>query len=74
MKAICINEYVGDTYMELTLGKIYNVVKKAKEIKFPDDKMRFFIINDAGYGSYYTRRVIIPLDEWREKQLNELGI
>jgi hypothetical protein len=72
MKAICINEYVGETYMELTLEKVYDVVKKGKSPMTKEES--FFIINEAGYGSWYTRRVVIPIEEWREKQLNELGI
>jgi hypothetical protein len=72
MKAICINEYVGETYMALTLGKVYDVVKKGKSPMTKEESL--FIINEAGYGSWYTRRVVIPLEEWRENKLKELGI
>ena len=67
MKVVCINEYVG-----LTLGKVYNVLKKGKSPITKEES--FFIANEAGSGSWYTRRVVIPLKEWREKQLDELGI
>ena len=32
------------------------------------------IIDDNGRKGWFDRKVVIPIEEWREKQLNELGI
>lgn len=50
----------------LTIGKIYE--------SNPDKWVyaNYYIINDAGFGSWELVENFIPLKEWREKQLNEL--
>ena len=64
MKVICI----CDNIARISIGKSYDVlaVNKIRDT--------YLIINDDGHKSWYGKNVIIPIEEWREKQLNELGI
>jgi hypothetical protein len=62
--------------MYLTFGKAYEVMnQKSFQIKpFQINDQMYQIIDDNGRKSWFDREVVIPLDEWRKKQLKELGI
>ena len=64
MKVVCI----CDNIARISIGKSYDV--------FSINMIRdtYLIINDDGYRSWYGKNVIIPLEEFREKRLKELGI
>ena len=72
MKVICAHETYKDLKMHLTYGKAYEVIDK-QPFEMVNDQM-YQIIDDNGYKSWFDRGVVIPLEEWRNKQLKELGI
>ena len=65
MKVICII----DNDCHLTIGKIYNVLLQDKD-------KSWLIIDDIGRQMWYWdyNGILMPLEEWRDKQLNKLGI
>jgi len=84
MKVICIETY---DFNDLTKGKIYDVIKKGPGLKHEFMKyvdinspynhevyIFYTIIDDSGWAEDYKKSQFISLEEWREKQLNELGI
>jgi hypothetical protein len=62
MKVVCINE----NWSNLTYGKAYDVIDQT----YFDYK----IVDDKGYFTWHNIRTVIPMNKWREKQLEELGI
>jgi hypothetical protein len=53
----------------LTIGKTYDVITVS------DGKMWIAkIIDDNNQELWYSREVVIPLDEWRHDKIKELGI
>ena len=69
MKVVCTQEtYKGHS---LTYGKVYEVIEQLS-ITTTSDHYR--IIDNNGILVWYNNEVVIPIDEWRNKQLNELGI
>jgi hypothetical protein len=82
MKVICVNDIYdqpvsyGAHNLDLTIGKIYDVVIGA----YPDDgickiqdEWLYKITNDKGYTCHYSYgRFVIPLNEYRQKQLQIL--
>jgi hypothetical protein len=74
MKVVCIKKYRSQGLQyELTYGKIYDTVPGTARIASIDN-FNYWIINDRGYKEYYSREKFITLEEWRKRQLNELGI
>ena len=75
MKVICVeNTYKGtykDTHMDLTYGKTYEVIDQQP---FKINDQMYQIMDDNGTLGWYDREVVISLDEWRVKQLNEIGL
>jgi hypothetical protein len=71
MKVVCAHETYKGHSMDLTLGKAYEV---HDQHPFQINRQTYKIINDRGALAWYDRAVVMPLDEWRSKQLNELGI
>ena len=69
MKVICTHETYKGHRMDLTYGKAYEVID---QVLIKNDTYQ--IINDRGTLTWYDREVVILMDEWRSKQLNELGI
>lgn len=69
MKVVCTHETYKGQRMDLTYGKAYKVFDRAI---LQNDT--YHIINDKGTLTWYDREVVIPMDEWRNKQINELGI
>jgi hypothetical protein len=66
-KVVCINAKVGKPY--LTYGKVYDHIDYDEGITSFID-----IIDDTGRESGYRNDYFITLEEWREKQLNEIGL
>jgi hypothetical protein len=71
MKVICTQETYKDLKMHLTYGKSYEVIDQQP---FQINDQMYQIIDDNGYKSWFDRVVVIPLEEWRNKQLKELGL
>lgn len=67
MKVVCANDTYKRRSMDLTLGKAY-------EVHDLWNGCWYKIVNDRGALAWYDREVVMPLEEWREKHLNELGI
>ena len=70
MKVICINKtsLIFKNLVNLTPGKTYDVIRKNRF------KNQYSIRDDNGIIGWYVDDVVMDLEEWREKQLNELGI
>jgi len=69
MKVICINNYsleIGNI-APITPGKIYESIQTFSN-------KEYFITNDHGFKSWEQKENFLTLEEFREKQLNELGI
>lgn len=69
MRLICINNYsleIGTT-APITPGKIYESIESFSS-------KDYFITNDDGFKSWEQKENFITLEEFREKQLNDLGI
>ena len=66
MKLLCINNLSNeiDYNPPITLGKVYESVDKW------DDDCK--ILNDAGFYSWELNDNFIPLEQWREQQINKL--
>jgi len=69
MKVVCTHETYKGFNMYLTYGKAYEVIDQ-----FQINDQMYQIIDDNGRKGWFDRKVVIPIEEWREKQLNELGI
>ena len=70
MKVICINKTsrIFKNLVNLTPGKTYDVIRKNRF------KNQYSIRDENGIIGWYVDDVVMDLEEWREKQLNELGI
>ncbi len=70
MKVICINKTsrIFKNLVNLTPGKTYDVIRKNR---FGN---QYEIKDDNGIIGWYVDDVVMDLEEWREKQLNEIGI
>ena len=69
MKVICAQETYKGHSMDLTHGKAYEV---HDQHPFQINGQTYKIINDRGVLAWYDREVVMQLEEWREKQLNEI--
>jgi hypothetical protein len=71
MKVICISitTLSGRIVKGLTLGKIYDVITISE-----GNMWLVKIIDDNSQELWYNDEVVITLDEWRERQLKDLGI
>lgn len=73
MKVICIDDYdLNGREVKLTPGKIYNVDLHSDETLNIGEA--WVVTNDDGIQRWYYNDVLMPLEKWREIQLNELGI
>ena len=70
MKVICINKTsrIFKNLVNLTPGKTYDVIRKNRF------QNQYSIRDDNGIIGWYVDDVVMDLEEWREKQLNEIGI
>ena len=75
MKVICIDNHpkrtgLSDNFdrqeLDLTLGKTYDVIQTSPEL--------YLIKDDSGDRCWYNKAAVIPIEEWREKRLREIGI
>jgi hypothetical protein len=67
MKVICINDTIHGYNAKLTIGKIY-------ESKLIHDEDSWEVINDVGIEMWYSKNFLMPLDNFRNMKLKELGI
>ena len=65
-KVVCIDE---TGYLHIKYGKVYDHIDYDEGITSFID-----IIDDTGRESGYRKDYFITLEEWREKQLNEIGL
>lgn len=66
----------------LTVGKVYEAgrvffdpILEKRGITTYEDFMKetdIIVVNDYGVLTWYDRSILMPLDEWREKQLNSI--
>jgi hypothetical protein len=66
MKAICIKNY-DDVKSRTTIGKVYEILKDHDS----DDE---FFVDDNGDELWYHSYCFITVEQWRENQLNKIGI
>lgn len=85
MKVVCIKNTYKGTHMDLTYGKVYEVIDQhpfqinvaaitLNKMKKKIEHQIYQIDNDKGALTWYDREVVMPLDEWREERLKELGV
>ena len=68
MKVVCIKKFKSQGLQyELTYGKIYEVQPQ----KWKDAEI-YFILCDKEYISPYNKSSFITLEEWREKQIDNI--
>jgi hypothetical protein len=70
MKLICISNggtYNENTRLNITIGKVYDGVIEEKY-------GRYLVTREDGSVRSYSNKCVIPLDEWRERKLKEIGI
>ena len=78
MKVICIRDRVPFQYSqpgyrewELTIGKAYDVLLQWKD---NNKETIYFIRDDSGDQYWYSNIAVMPIDEWREMKLKDIGI
>ena len=71
MKVVCTHQTYKGHSMNLTHGKAYEVHDQ-HPVQINDQMYK--IINDRGDLAWYDRETVMPLEEWRSKRLNELGV
>ena len=70
MKVVCNDLSLNDTYIDdITIGKTYDVLYKTDF--FPS---LYTLMNDVGIITRYNSRLFISIEEWRNKQLDLIGI
>ena len=70
MKAVCIH---CSWVLNLTQGKTYEVID-SKQTPEQEPPHMYKIINDDGKQRWYDKSLFMPLEEWREQQLNKILI
>lgn len=72
MKVVCIKDFKSQGLQyELTYGKVYELLPLPGSPNGPDGET-YFIRCDRGFINSYHKNSFITLEEWREKQLNNL--
>ena len=67
MKVRCMGIVTGNqNTTHITIGKTYDVIK--------EDKYCYTIKNNYGDVLKYMKFDFMPIDKWRDKVLNKLGI
>lgn len=68
MRVICISNIEEDKELDLVVGKVYEIQSKHTST--------YYLIksNEPNEFTYYDMNLFMPLDKWRELQLNEIGI
>lgn len=73
MKVVCIKKYLStELKYELTYGKVYDVIEVVGNYDFI--KNNYHILNDREFIQWYSVDTFVTIDEWRDKQLDKLGI
>ena len=74
MKVVCINDLneKGEKIYNLTKGKTYDVLNSW--IDGNKNKKIYIILDDIEYTVFYDEQNLMPLQQWREIQLNKLEI
>lgn len=71
MKIVCISNSGSINYINLTVGKVYEVLDIHK---FEDKKQAFYTIrNDLGIRYWYQVDLFTPLKEIRKQKLQKLN-
>jgi hypothetical protein len=78
MKAVFIN---NSGVMHMTQGKAYEVIEEIESVNDRIGRGKEFyilpfykIINDDGKQIWHQKYMFMPLEEWREQQLNKILI
>ena len=77
MKVVCIHccsksLFNPDTHkFHLTQGKTYEVID-SKQTPEKERPHMYKIINDDDKQRWYGESILMPLEEWRDHQLNEI--
>ncbi len=73
MILVCINK---GKIKNLTEGRKYTIVRENKGLHSNSDKNyhNIWVINDAGIERHYSTKRFITISEWRNINLNQLGI
>ena len=69
MKAICIKNY-DEVNSRTTIGKVYEICQEYNSSE--DDDCSEYFVADNGDELWYFSDYFIPLEQWRENQLNKL--
>lgn len=69
MKVVCTHETYKGHSLNLTYGKAYEVIDQQP---FQINDQMYKIIDDNGTLAWFDRETVIPLEEWRERQINKL--
>jgi len=69
MKVVCANETYKGHSMDLTRGKAYEV---HDQHPVQMNGQMYQIIDDRGALAWYDRETVMPLEEWRERQISKL--
>lgn len=73
MKIVCIKKYKSQgLQLELTYGKVYQVLDVNLGIGLPLSEHNYWIINDRGRKEYYSKTDFVELNQWREMQIDNL--
>jgi hypothetical protein len=69
----CGNYTINTSY--LTIGKKYEVVDVPSHAQGNTTwKYNFWVLCDDSNYRFYSSELFISLDEWRERQLNKIGL
>ena len=70
MKVICLHNYISIFGGGTTKDKIYDVIGESVRGGMPV----YYIKKDNGNKDWVVKSYFISVEEWREQQLNQLGI
>lgn len=78
MKIVCIKTRASDDYKNgykyqyITIGKTYEETSSIQTIGGEGSDSEYYIENDLGKNNWYNTKCFIPLDKWREMQINKI--
>ena len=72
MKVICVKKNIMDP---LTVGKIYDIIEEKFEPGYILSNAFYFIADNGDQLLYFPNdKDLITLEQWRDNQLNNIGI
>ena len=76
MRVICISNIEEDKELDLVVGKVYEIQSQYISTENYEKIFTYYLIksNEPNEFTYYDMNLFMPLDKWRELQLNEIGI